>query len=358
MHFRILATLILFLGSALVECIKVNPGGAGNVVITATNTLNATNINNREATPSSYMQLEVINNFDSDNVNVYVTGLDTSGLVVLLQPDGSWNYPSTNSSTPVEITGDVALPLGPRNSTTWIQLPGYISSARIWFADGNLQFYTVAGEYGSSLVEPSAVNPNDPSANINWGFVELSYGSGIIFVNISYVDFVGLPLGITLEGGHGNQTALGLDARAVANICESLANQATVDGYPWYDLCMTDSNGTLIRVLSPTDYMSGQNTQFDDYWTDYVDRVWSHYQTTNLTMVTATDYGNVSCTVLSNDTLVCANDTRGYEKPNAIDIFGCNQGPFSLVATDNVVHQRIVPILCAAFQRSTLLLEV
>lgn len=362
MHIRplLLATLPIILHRASATPLEVHPGDAGSVVLTSDDTVNATHNTLRVAAYTGYMQLSIFNNLPSSNVNFYITGLDVQGAVVLLQPNGTWFHPNASSTSlvPVPITADVSIPLGPEGSVTNITLPGYVSSARVWFADGNLTFYTVYGEYGPSLVEPSFVNPNDPSADVNFGFVELSYGEDIIYVNISFVDFVGLPLGISLFGGGGVQTVPGVEADAVENICEALEAQAAADGYPWDDLCMTNSNGTALRVLSPTNYLSIEPDAFEDYWTAYVDEVWTYYSINNLTMVTSGEYGDVNCSVNIGGNLTCVYDNRGYEKPSALDIFGCNQGPFSLVSTDNVVHQRVVPILCAAIQRSTLLLEV
>jgi hypothetical protein len=55
--------------------------------------------------------------------------------------------------------------------------------------------------------------------------------------------------------------------------------------------------------------------------------------------------------------LTCAQDNRSYSKPSARDIWGCNSGPFAIQSGDNAVHVAVVPRLCAAFVRSTLLLS-
>lgn len=207
-----------------------------------------------------------------------------------------------------------------------------------------------------SLVEPSAVNPDDPSADVNWGFVELTTDPGGITVNLSYVDFVGLPLGIEVQGSDGTQTALGVTANAVSSICSALATKSSSDGQPWNELCMTDSSGNFLRVVAPSDYISLYPDAFDSYWTDYVSQVWAQYEKVPLTVDTQASAGQVNCTVSSGN-LTCAGDNRGYVQPAASDIFGCNSGPFAIESTDNAVHQAIVPRLCAAFDRSTLLLS-
>ena len=68
------------------------------------------------------------------------------------------------------------------------------------------------------------------------------------------------------------------------------------------------------------------------------------------------DIGDVACRV-HGELLECEGDNRGYAKPKAVDIWGCNSGPFAIKEGDNEVHKPVVPRLCAAFQRTTLLLE-
>lgn len=287
-------------------------------------------------------------------------GLNHFGNLVLLQPNGEYYHPTAdpNSGVPQPIDGDVAIPVGGYGSSINVTLPTYISAARVWLADGNLQFFTVPGANGkASLVEPSAINPSDPSADVNWGFVELTNTkAGGIFVDISYVDFVGLVLGITLESsGAPLQTALGLSSNAVSSICAGLVAQAAIDGQPWGQLCEQNIDGQVLRVNAPIDYISVNPSAFENYWTDYVNQVWDHYTTNPLTINTQGSAGNVSCQV-QNGQLQCEGDNRGYSQPNAADIFGCNSGPFGIESGDNYIHTAVVPRLCAAFTRSTLLL--
>ncbi|KAJ9316676.1 CAZyme family GH64 [Paecilomyces variotii] len=309
---------------------------------------------------TAQLPLSIVNNFSGSSVNLYVTGLDDNNQLVMLQPDGSWFYPAgTNGTTiPLPITGNVAIPISGFGTVTNLTLPSYISSARVWFAEGNLEFYTVTVDNILSLVEPSAVNPDDASADVNWGFVELTNTEDAgIYANISYVDFVGLVLGMELLTGNGSiKSADGLESDAVAQICSDLQAQAASDGQPWDKLCVTDTAGNPLRVMAPTDYIGSDATAFSDYWSDYVDKVWTRYTNSTLTINTQSGAGNVNCTV-RGDQLTCAGDNRGYSKPVASDIFGCNSGPFLIQASDNDVHKAVVPRLCAAFNRSTLLLS-
>lgn len=346
--------------------IIVTPGDVESIVITAKNTVNATTAtsNHTASTRRSTGQLplSLVNNH-ADSINAYVTGLDANGRLVMLKPDGTFYYPSCSSTqnTPLLITDNVAISLGAKGSTTKITIPGYISAARVWFAAGELKFFTVwnPATNAPSLVEPSSVNPSDPSAGINWGFVELTYiENGGLYANISYVDFVGLVLGMSLAvtDGTGTQSALGLSATAISSICSALVAQGQSDGQEWGSLCMADGAGNLLRVIAPSDYVSSNPTAFGTFWNGYINDVWAHFAADNLCIDTQMSAGTVNCTVQGDGLLHCAGDNRGYAKPVASDIFGCNTGPFAIGGGDNDIHRAVVPRLCAAFHRTTLMM--
>jgi hypothetical protein len=297
-----------------------------------------------------------VNNLGSDNVNAYITGLDSSGQVVMVTANGAFYYiASPGTTTPQLITANVAIPLAAQGQTTQVTIPDYISSARVWFADGTLDFYVVDTQYGPGLVEPTSVNPNDPSADVNWGFVELTFNAEYgLFANLSFVDFVGLPLGMELQtSSSGTQSALGMPADAVSQVCNLLKGKASEDGQPWDQLCVTDDSGNLIRVVAPSTLISTDGNAFSSYWDDYINQVWQQYTSQQLTINTQAGAGNVACTSDGN-TITCAGDNSGYTKPSAADIFGCNSGPFAIAQSDNDVHQAVVPRICAAIHRATL----
>lgn len=83
--------------------IVVHPGGANDLVITSQDTLNETiSVNDAiKAAPlasnaAEELSISVYNNFQSDGINIYVTGLGPNGDIVCLTSSGSWY-------TPVEI---------------------------------------------------------------------------------------------------------------------------------------------------------------------------------------------------------------------------------------------------------------
>ncbi|KAI4859891.1 glycoside hydrolase family 64 protein [Hypoxylon rubiginosum] len=341
--------------------IVVKPGTAGDIVMTKENTINGTHTPENPTTASNPLKISLVNNFGGGQLNVYVSGLDTNGAVVMLSDDGSWYYPNpAGSAAPVAIdsNANVAHPMNAQGQTTEFTLPDYLSSGRIWVAEGNLQFFTVAAADGSAqLVEPAAANPSDPSAAVNWGFVELTNTEeGGIYANISFVDFVGLVMGMTLTLGSGEtQVVKGLQQDAVSAICSELKAQAAQDGQPWDKLCVTDASGNPLRILAPNLYLSIDPTSMSDYYDSYIDQVWEKYASEDLTINTQAAAGSVACRV-SDNKLTCAGDNRAYPKPTIIDIWGCNSGPFGIQGADNDVHRAVVPRLCAAFYRTTLLM--
>ncbi|KAI1362973.1 glycoside hydrolase family 64 protein [Xylaria arbuscula] len=361
------ATLAGFVGQAFADPTVAHAGGVDDIIITKDNILNSTTVRGykigsisriKGSAQAGAFPIEVHNNF-GDGMYMYITGRDTSGAPVLLGPDGSYVYPQADDTgVPLEITSNIAIPMAAQGQSTTITLPQALISARIYLAHGNLKFYTVKDGNGvSAIVEPSAANPADPSANIQWGFIEFNYDGTFVFANISFVDFVGIPLGmgITLATGE-TQTVEGLMSGAVNNICSGLKAQTAADGSIWDRLCTTDGSGAALRVLAPNLYESGQPGQFGTYYDDYINQVWSKYTNEDLTINTQTAAGNVACRV-SGDQLNCAGDNRAYPKPTIGDIWGCNSGPFAIIGSDNAVHAAVVPRLCAAFYRSTLLLD-
>lgn len=308
------------------------------------------------AATAGALSLSFLNKLPSNNVVAYISGLDPNGALIMLGRDGQWTYPTTQSSTPQPIAGNVAIPLPGPNQTLPVTLPGYISSARVWIAEGTLQFFVVATPTGPGLVQPAVPNQDDPNTLVNYAFAELSWGADYgLYADISAVDFVGLPLGIKLQEIGGVTTTIqGTPSDAAPRLCGELKAQAAVDHRAWGQLCRYDASGNLIRVLAPPNLISNKPNAFGTYFAEYVNDVWNHYRTHDLIINTQSTPGNVTCRVQGKQ-LTCAGDNRGYNKPNNEDIFGCNTGPFAILQGDNAVHLAVVPRLCAAFNRATLL---
>ncbi|KAJ5259407.1 hypothetical protein N7478_012388 [Penicillium angulare] len=352
-------------GIMLAVATEVHPGGPRDVKIGPNNTIVSPphykgGPQSAKHSPNADASLEfVISSNIAGTINSYVTALDPNGAPVMLQPGGTWFYPTNpNTAVPLAIDGaTVTIPLNSQGQTTTYSLPGYCSSGRVWFAVGELDFFTVSAPNGSfAIVQPSQTNTQDPSAGINWGFIELTYTEKDgLYADVSYVDFVGLPLGMTLTLTDGTtQETLGLSSDAVTSVCSDLQAQAASDGMPWDQLCQT-INGTVMRVLAPYDFVASGGAGFDDYYNDYVDKVYSSFTSTSpLTIDTQGAAGNLTCTG-DGTTLTCENDEIPYQKPTIGDIFGCNSGPFANTGSDT--HKANLARLCAAFNRGSFFVD-
>ena len=300
--------------------------------------------------------LSLVNNFQSEDIHAYILGLDSNGQVVFVTANSTFYYPaSPRSSEPEPINADIAIRLPRRNQPLTLTIPGYISSARVWFVDGTLSFSVVDTELGPGVVTPTAANPQDSSYGLAWGFVELTFIETLgLFANLSYVDFVGLPLGMKLKSSDGVQTVLGVPANASVHLCDKLRTKAAEDGHPWDKLCVETSTTGSPRVMSPETMIQAiDSNAFATYWDRYITRIWEKYSTTSLMIDTQSRNGLVACTV-SGDVMTCNGDNRPYPKPSSNDIFGCATGTFSVLESDNDIHLAVVPRLCAAFHRATL----
>ncbi|KAH8892444.1 hypothetical protein GQ53DRAFT_746011 [Thozetella sp. PMI_491] len=337
------------------------PGTKENLIMNKFNTLNDTAPGIQAAVVSAAatgFKIALHNNLGTTTANAFITARDPNGAAVILKSDGTWYRPNPNGSkTPVVIDAAAAgirIPIGA--GSVEITLPSAATSGRVYVAEGDIQFYTLLdGDNVMQIVEPSFANLQDPNAGIRWGFVEFSYTTdGSIWANLSFVDFIGtlFSIGITLGDG-STQTVQGLQAGAMDQICAGLVAQAAKDGQPWDKMCITEKGtGKTLRILSPNIFVDNDKTQMLNYYSDYINQVYTKYASQDLILRTA-PYGDVHCRV-SNNVLNCPNDPVGFPKPAVLDIWGCNTGPFANVG--NAVHEVLRPIVCAAFTRTTLLL--
>lgn len=281
----------------------------------------------RQTDSSGALKITFTNNAGG-SYKAWITGLADGGTLVMVNSDNTWIYPQPNQAIP----STAAIPVD-----KGVIVPGYLQSARIFVAASDLNF-TVGT---SGLNEPSPGTTGDT----DWGFVEFTSQPSKVWANIAYVDFVGLPLGLAA----GSEAAQGAVSGAVDQICSTLKAQEAKDQTPWGSLCVPESG--VKRVLSPT-----QGSGFDTYWDDYIEEVWKTYSTKPLNIDTQGN-GKVSCQV-SGDELTCnGGDNRGYPKPKSADVWGCHTRTFERRADDSAVHLAVIPRLCAAFHRGTLLID-
>ena len=297
----------------------------------------------RADTPST-LTVNLVDNSGSSTAYAYVTGMapDHNGDWMFLQADGVTPYYPPSPSAPGAPLGvNCAIPL---NGSTTIQVP-HLVGGRVWFSlEDELTFLV---NPGPGIAMPSVSNPADPNINTQWGFCELTYDSTQLYANISFVDFVSLPVALSLQTSSGTQVVNGLPGGSLDAICTALRNQAATDGSDWAKLIQVDPAGRNLRVVSPN---LGGSGLFAGYLDDYVDRVWAKYADTDLTLDTQYTWGTLTGRV-SGDTLTFPG-VGSFSKPSTYAIFNCSTAPFT---TGNDEMGNISARLAAALNRTTLL---
>jgi hypothetical protein len=216
-----------------------------------------------------------------------------------------------------------------------------------------LQFFCNPGSNGPCCVQPSPTNESDPNFGYQWDFSEFTYNKDVLYFNISYVDFICLPMAAELTTTNGTVDQVsGMAINGLRNICSALQAQSMVDGQSWQNLIQKDSNGNVLRVLSPNQAVAVNPSLFVGYYYQYVNQVWSQYDCVNLSVDTQAGWGVVQGNVNSgNNTLTLG--TCSFSKPSTQDIFSCSTGPFA--CGSDAETNCLIPRLAAAFNRSTLL---
>lgn len=349
---------------------------------------------NSGACPGGHSNLNItIQNNQDKPLFFYVTGKDPNAndnFIILQRQDDCYSW-----STKPAYTDSYMMPYYFVNATdgssqfhSEIQvngsisfwLPSYANSARLYVSQNKLRFGTNVGSSRDGFVEPSSTNKDLPEYNVIWQFIEFTYGEGKFILNPSYVDFAAMSLDLTVESAKAKMYRVpGLEADALDKICSELRAQTQRDNQSWAAMCLTDGDGHNLRAISPSQYLA---LHWDDpmamYYNEYVDKVWEKYTDQNLTINTQDDGSggkvelgrNFICKVKPEDDLLwCGgedvpSENYSFRKPTTFEIMGCVQGsqdqsaqdrsPFTVTGSN---QSMIVPRLCAAFDRSTLLLE-
>jgi len=309
-------------------------------------------VNKREVAPSTFT-IELVNNIDSANVHAYIQSTDGGTREkVLITSEGQVYKPiafGKNEATPVPKSAKCGIALGPLGSTTTITMPIALLTGRIYVADGELDISALQVGSTTELQHPSFANPQGPNFNTSFSFVEINQPDAKVWVNPTYVDFVGLPIAMEMVFKDYALNVSGLPANGVKQVCDRLKDEENKDGYPWSSLCLADDRGRPIRVLSP----EHRSSSFVDYFDDYINQVWSRFVTDGIIFDLQSNEPLVSCH-MQGDSMVCDSTTLPFSKPASSEIWGCNTGPFA--NTGDACHDHTGSRFCAAFHRGTLLL--
>ena len=292
------------------------------------------------------------NQTSSATVYAYVTGLaiDRGNSRFLLRSDAvTPYYPASPSSIMQPLGADCAIRLGAPGSTIQARIP-HIAGGRIIFSVGQpLKFFL---NPGPALVEPSVTNTSDPNAQLNWGFAEFTWNADQLYANISYVDFVSIPIALTLNTrSSGTKHVSGMSPSGLQQVADGLRQQQQKDGRPWGQL-IVNRTGTnqVLRVLSPNQGLVTNSNLFSGYYDGYVTQVFQRLAGTTITIDTQASFGAIRSQASGNSLNF---NGSVFARPSTSDIFSCSTGPFA--TGSDAQRNAIIPRLAAAFNRSTLL---
>lgn len=307
---------------------------------------------------SAGSDLEVkITNTASDTMYAYITGRDPSnGKAVVFQDGTDRGYYPTQSGVIDSVSNQLEIQIETHRDKT-VTLTHNLSSGRVYIGAKKM---TLMADASGNVLTPSPADPNDPNYGFPWGIAELTWSNdGQLTTDLSFVDSVSLALGLKVTTTDGSELYNpGLPAGSLKRVCDQL----TAVSDDWGDMCVRDESGSLVRAIAPSKYVNDSTPDsIKTLYDSYVEDVWKKYSTEQLTINTQQDeWGqNVTCRC-GDSVMVCAQPdgkTYNYTKPTTMEVLACNGGPFASSNDGNDLQSRTWPRLCAAFTRSTLLLD-
>jgi Beta-1,3-glucanase len=238
---------------------------------------------------------------------------------------------------------------GPANGQSkTIRMPKF--SGRVYFSYGQkLVFKVTTG----GLVQPAVQNPSDPNANILFSWTEYTLNNDGLWINSTQVDFFSAPYAVGVKRADGTTINTGhLKPGGYNGFFNALRGQPG----GWANLIKTRSDGTVLRALAPGHGIEAGALPAT-VMNDYVNRVWTKYSSSTLTVTPFGDqpntkyFGRVSGNVM-NFTNSAGQVVTSFSKPDSDSIFGCYK---LLDAPNDLVRGPISRTLCAGYNRSTLL---
>ncbi|KAM3462769.1 hypothetical protein MY5147_006857 [Beauveria neobassiana] len=304
---------------------------------------------------SGTLEIVLRNSTNAKTLYAHVTGTSDDGLFLLSSDGKTAHHPANPTQTLTPLGADCAIKVGGEGETKTLTIP-YVSGGRVWFSkDKPLSFFV---NPGPALVEPSALNDKDANYELDWGFAEFTFNRSQLYVNVSYVDFVSLPVSLRLENASGKVTNVaGMPSDGLEKVCAGLTAQSQKDSAGWDKLVVKSGAGELLRALSPNSGAVMVPDLLKGYYDKHVDAVWKKYADEDLTVNTQFKWGDVKGRVNQAGELDFGGDAGKFGKPSAADIFSCNSGPFEhgKGATDESLN--VGARLAAALNRSTLLIN-
>lgn len=304
----------------------------------------------RAAVPSTIPLTFTNNSGRGDQIYVYDLGTQLStGRQGWADASGAFHaWPAGGNPPTPAPDASIAGPANGQSMT--IQLPKF--SGRIYFSYGQkLVFKLTTG----GLVQPAVQNPTDPNRNILFNWSEYTLNDAGLWINSTQVDMFSAPYAVGVRIPDGTTRSTGhLKPGGYNGVFNAL--RARPGG--WANLIQTRADGTVLRALSPGHGIESGALPAS-VMDDYINRVWSKYTSSTLTVMPFADqpntkyYGRVSGNVM-NFTNGSGAVVTSFQKPDADSVFGCYK---LLDAPNDLVRGPISRTLCAGFNRSTLLVN-
>ncbi|KAM0436208.1 hypothetical protein ACHAPT_003100 [Fusarium lateritium] len=303
-----------------------------------------------------FLDIVLENQTDSPSLFAHITGRNERGVALLLANGQTLHQPASPSEILQPVGADHAIPIGGPGSRRKVRIPRMFG-ARIWFCKGKPLTFLL--NPGPALVEPSVTNPTDPNFDADWGFCEFTFNDDQLYVNVSYVDFVSLPIGLKLENEAGKVTQVpGMPKKGLDDVCAGLQRQAAKDSAGWEKLIVKSKAGENLRALSPNAGAELHPGLLEGYFAPEVDASWARYEKEDLVVNTQAEWGDVKGRVRDGK-LVFSNVgkdkiTFSFSKPSTRDILSCSTGPFAAGPGVSAAQLNVGARLAAALNRATL----
>jgi hypothetical protein len=300
------------------------------------------------AVPATIPLLFTNNSGRGDQVFIYNLGtLLSTGQQGWADANGTF-HPWPAGGNPPTPAPDASM-VGPRTGQSiTFRIPKF--SGRIYFSYGQkLDFRLTTG----GLVQPAVQNPTDPNVNILFAWTEYTLNDGGLWINSTQVDMFSAPYAVGVKLADGSTRNTGhLKPGGYNGFFNALRGQPG----GWANLIRTRSDGTILRALAPS-HGIGAGLLSPTIMNDYINRVWTRYTTSTLTVTPFANepntryFGRVSGNVM-NFTNSAGAVVTSFQKPDSDSIFGCYK---LLDAPNDLVRGPISRTLCAGYNRSTLL---
>lgn len=292
--------------------------------------------------------LKITNNSGRGPVYIYNLGTQLSSGRQGWADAGGTFHAWPGGSIPPSPAPDASIP-GPANGQSiTIQMPKF--SGRVYFSFGQKLVFKLAT---GGLVQPAVQNPSDPNVNILFNWSEYTLNDSGLWINSTQVDMFSAPYAVGVQPvGSATKTTGHLKPGGYNGFFNALRGQPG----GWANLIRTRSDGTVLRALAPGHGIEAGALPAG-IMNDYVNRVWSKYSGSTLTVTPFANqpntkyFGRVSGNVM-NFTNTSGAVVTSFQKPDSDSIFGCYK---LLDAPNDLVRGPISRTLCAGFNRSTLL---